>query len=419
MPFLLMNSMMNNHLKFLALAALINGTCFSMILPLLAPLTRQLHLSEFQGGVIVSAGAICMAIASIWIAKNKSNQSPQNLVNYGFIGMTITWALFTLILALGLEAFLPSVLIFILLVLSRASTGIFMAMPQIGLQSYVMTESTETTTRSKNMALFGAMNSFGMIVGPLATSLLLYGGLLFPMWFAVALLALVSLALSMFFKKKNDIRSDADKPSEQSSNTVLNQQNIIKQSLIWLVLGFSTYVAIVTLNMTAGFYIQDKFFLSSQQSALYFSQCMFVVGICLVVTQLLIVKVIKLQLHSLVLIGILTMCFGLLLSLYAQSIVVFQASYIFYGISVACLLPAFTTGAAQAVTQDSQVKMAGYCTATQAFGLIFGPLVSTYLYQFDQNLPFYFLFALMILVGICIGWVLVKKEEEVSSFVED
>ncbi|MEK5782125.1 MFS transporter, partial [Acinetobacter baumannii] len=131
-----------------------------------------------------------------------------------------------------------------------ASTGIFMAMPQIGLQSYVMTESAETTTRSKNMALFGAMNSFGMIVGPLATSLLLYGGLLFPMWFAVALLALVSLALSMFFKKKSDIRSDADKTSEQSSNTVLNQQNIIKQSLIWLALGFSTYVAIVTLNMT-------------------------------------------------------------------------------------------------------------------------------------------------------------------------
>jgi MFS family permease len=294
-----------------------------------------------------------------------------------------------------------------------------MAMPQIGLQSYVMTESAETTTRSKNMALFGAMNSFGMIVGPLATSLLLYGGLLFPMWFAVALLALVSLALSMFFKKTADIRSDADKTSEQSSNTVLNQQNIIKQSLIWLALGFSTYVAIVTLNMTAGFYIQDKFFLSSQQSAVYFSQCMVVVGICLVVTQLLIVKVIKLQLHSLVLIGILTMCFGLLLSLYAQSIVVFQASYIFYGISVACLLPAFTTGAAQAVTQDSQVKMAGYCTATQAFGLIFGPLVSTYLYQFDQNLPFYFLFALMILVGICIGWVLVRKEEEMSSFVED
>ncbi len=419
MPFLLMNSMMNNHLKFLALAALINGTCFSMILSLLAPLTRQLHLSEFQGGVIVSAGAICMAIASIWVAKNKSNQSPENLVNYGFMGMTITWALFTFILALGLEAFLPSVLIFILLVLSRASTGIFMAMPQIGLQSYVMTESTETPTRSKNMALFGAMNSFGMIVGPLANSLLLCGGLLFPMWFAVALLALVSLALSMFFKKKSDIRSDADKPSEQSSNIVLNQRNIIKQSLIWLALGFSTYVAIVTLNMTAGFYIQDKFFLSSQQSALYFSQCMVVVGICLVVTQLLIVKVIKLQLHSLVLIGILTMCFGLLLSLYAQSIVVFQASYIFYGISVACLLPAFTTGAAQAVTQDSQVKMAGYCTATQAFGLIFGPLVSTYLYQFDQNLPFYFLFALMILVGICIGWVLVKKGEEVSSFVED
>lgn len=49
-----------------------------------------------------------------------------------------------------------------------------------------------------------------------------------------------------------------------------------------------------------------------------------------------------------------------------------------------------TDGAAQAVSKDSQVKMAGYCTATQAFGLIFGPLASTYLYQFDQKTTFLF-----------------------------
>ena len=113
------------------------------------------------------------------------------------------------------------------------------------------------------------------------------------------------------------------------------------------------------------------------------------------------------------------MVIGLILSLSAIHIWMFQISYLFYGVGVASLLPAFTTGAAQSVTQAAQVKMAGYCTATQAFGLIFGPLVSTYLYQFDQNLPFHFLFALMILVGICIGWVLVKKGAEVISFVED
>lgn len=403
MPFLLLILIMNNHFKFLAFAALINGTCFSMILPLLAPLTRQLHLSEFQGGVIVSAGAICMAIASLWVAKQKNNHSPNQLVNYGFWGMTLTWAIFTFILYLGIQALLPTLIIFILLVLSRASTGIFMALPQIGLQSYVMTQCNEIDARTKNMALFGAMNSFGMIVGPLATSLLLFGGLLFPMWIAVSSLGLLSIALGIVLHKNNNLQPNLAN-QQQEKNKIEDDQAILKQSFIWLLLGFATYVAIVTLNMTAGFYLQDKFDLSSQQSAVYFSQCMLVVGVSLVVAQLLIVKVFKFQIQNLVMIGLFNMCLGLLISLYASDIMIFQASYIFYGISVACLLPAYTTGAAQAVSAQAQVKMASYCTATQALGLIVGPLLSTALYQSGNYLPFVFLLLSTLLLGCGFIW---------------
>lgn len=418
MPFLLMILMMNNNLKFLALAALINGTCFSMILPVLAPLTRQLHLSEFQGGLIVSAGAICMAIASIWIAKNKSNRSPNQLVNYGFWGMTFTWAIFTLILYLGTQGILPTLLIFTLLVFSRASTGIFMALPQIGLQSYVMSHALEADERSKQMAMFGAMNSFGMIIGPFATSILLFGGLLFPMWIAVALLAFVSIALSIFFGKTPLVQSHVSTNKVEESSS-LDNEPILKQSLIWLALGFVTYVAIVTLNMTVGFYIQDTFYLTSQQSAVYFAQCMLVVGVCLVLSQFLIVNVFQLKLNSLVVIGLVTMCCGLLLSLYAPTIFAFQASYIFYGVSVACLLPAFTTGAAQAVSQQSQVKMASFCTAAQALGLVVGPLLSTFLYRFSTYFPFYLLLLLTMSIGLYFCWILLCKEHETALLSND
>lgn len=71
-------------------------------------------------------------------------------------------------------------------------------------------------------------------------------------------------------------------------------------------------MAIVTLNMTAGFYIQDHFHLSSQQSAIYFSQCMLIVGFSLVITQILIVKVLHLKLKALVLVGTFSMVIGLI-----------------------------------------------------------------------------------------------------------
>lgn len=75
-----------------------------------------------------------------------------------------------------------------------------------------------------------------------------------------------------------------------------------------------------------------------------------------------------------------------------------------YGIAVACLLPVFTTGAAQAVPQQAQMKMASYCTATQALGLIVGPLLSTALYQYASYLPFAFLLFSTLLLGCYFVW---------------
>ena len=198
------------------------------------------------------------------------------------------------------------------------------------------------------------------------------------------------------------------KHDEGKQNTILDQKQPVKiehsfslkPAIPWLILGFTTYMAIVTLNMTAGFYIQDHFHLSSQQSAIYFSQCMLIVGFSLVITQILIVKVLHLKLKALVLVGTFSMVIGLILSLSAIHIWMFQISYLFYGVGVASLLPAFTTGAAQSVTQAAQVKMASICTATQAIGLIVAPLLSTFLYQFGIHLPFYLLLILMVTVAV-------------------
>lgn len=397
---------MQRNFKLLAWATLANGTCFSMILPLLAPLIRELGLTELQGGMIVSAGAICMAIASILIAKNKNIQTPYQLMHYGFWGMTITWAIFTLILYLGIDQSLAPIAIFILLILSRASTGAFMAMPQIGLQSYVMQHLTDNAQRSQKMAMYGAMNSLGMIIGPFLTSILLIGGILLSMWVAVILLIIFSILLIVFFQKDVSVPRDSIQQASSKSESI---EFSIKPALPWLILGFSTYVAIVTLNMTAGFYIQDHFQLNTQQSASYFAQCMLIVGFSLVLTQIMIVKVVKLSLKALIGLGLTLMIAGILLSLNANQMIYFQASYGLYGVGVACLLPAFTTGAAQSVSQNAQVKMASLCTAIQALGLIVAPLFSTFLYHYSIHLPFYLLLVLMVSVGAHLAWILARQ----------
>lgn len=173
----------------------------------------------------------------------------------------------------------------------------------------------------------------------------------------------------------------------------------LKKSTIWLILGFSLYIAIITLNLTAGFYIQDKFQFNIQQSALYFSQCLLIVGIVSVLMQIAISKWLKWSLTQLLMVGLSTMLVGLILSIYTQQIVIFQLAYVFYGIAVACLMPAFTTGASQSVSINLQTKIAALCTMAQALSLIVAPLMSTGLYQLNIIFPYYLLVSIFLMLS--------------------
>ena len=386
---------MNSNNKIFIAGSLANGACFSMILPLLAPFIRQLGLTELQGGALVSAGALVMAISAIYISKQTQKFSIYQLLSIGFIGMAITWGLFAAVLSYGLIYSMSFIVLFSLLILIRASTGFFMAMPQIALQSYVMTAFQSEQERSQNMAKFGALNSLGVVIGPLATTLLLTWSMLTPLWGAVAILTAMAAWIVLGFQGK------------------LQWSKLG----IWLLLGFSLYVAIVTLNLTAGFYIQDRFHFDTYQSAMYFSQCSLIVGIALVLMQLAISKWFKWSIKQLLWIGLVTMVLGLLLSLSTSQIWTFQAAYIFYGIAVACLIPAFTTGAAQTAPATLQTKIASLCTATQALSFVFAPLLSTGLYQWNQHLPYSFLLALMTGLMMYFSFKHIQANKDLSSVV--
>lgn len=406
--------MKQNNKIFIA-ASLANGASFSMILPLLAPLVRKLQLSELQAGAMVSIGALLMACVAIYISKNQTKFSIYQLLSIGFIGMAVTWGLFSGVLMYGLTAQISVMLLFTLLMLARASTGVFMAMPQIALQTHVMTSYEEEQLRSKTMSKFGALNSVGVVFGPFLTTLLLAWGMMTPLWAAIAILSIISVVIVVLFDQQKPKDASSENSISLESTSTLAQQSksldsdevltegknfSLKRSMAWLVLGFSLYLAIVTVNLTAGFYIQDHFKTSVLQGATYFSQCSLLVGISLVVMQVLISKKLKWSVYTLLWVGLVAMSIALWISVSTEHLRVFQLAYVLYGVSVACLIPAFTTGAAQTAPKHQQAKVASWCTATQALSFVIGPILSTGLYQWHTSYPYYFLmltmFALMV-----------------------
>lgn len=418
----------NNYIWMMA--TLLNGISLSMILPLLAPLIRLLKISELQAGLMVSASALLMSLTAIWISKKTKFQNHYYLLSIGFIGMSITWGLFSGVISYELMYSMPIGLLFALLLLTRSSISFFMAMPQIALQSYVMTRYLDETIRSQKMATFGALNSGGLILGPFLTTLLIIWGILIPLWLAVLLLAVMSMLIVGLYQHKVEnaqqqqttshdpnhrdlihqlaveehvqdalLQKEISQQDSNHSKLVCLSEDDLKKSMIWLILGFSLYIAIITLNLTAGFYIQDKFQFNIQQSALYFSQCLLIVGIVSVLMQIAISKWFKWSLTQLLMVGLSTMLVGLILSIYTQQIVIFQLAYVFYGIAVACLMPAFTTGASQSVSINLQTKIAALCTMAQALSLIVAPLMSTGLYQLNIIFPYYLLVSIFLMLS--------------------
>ena len=395
----------NHNNKILLLACIANGASFSMILPLLAPLTRELQLTELQGAALISISSFCMALAAVYISKSQQKFSVYQLLSVGFVGMTLTWAIFSAMLMYGLFSSISASLLFVLLMLSRAATGLFMAMPQIALQTHVMTQAHTEKQRSKNIAKFGVLASLGMMVGPLLTTLLLAAGIFVPLWIAILILALLSGVILIGYSTDHydqvlpvETASLAQHHQTKSEHTYQNQPVSFSadKTMIWLILGFSLYLAIVTLNLTAGFYIQDYFQLSARQGAVYFSQCVFIAAISLALMQMLISKYLQCTVQQLLWVGLVSMLTGLIISFSTDQLIIFQTGYVLYGVSIACLTPAFTTGAAQTTPQEMQTKIAAWCTATQALSFVVGPLISAGLYQLNPSVPYYFLTILMV-----------------------
>ena len=61
--------------------------------------------------------------------------------------------------------------------------------------------------------------------------------------------------------------------------------------------------------------------------------------------------------------------------------------------------------------------MASLCTAIQALGLIIAPLLSTFLYHYAINLPFYLLGVLMFSVGLYLAWILMLQNKTSTKLV--
>ena len=346
--------------------------------PVFPPLARELGLSELEAGIIISVTALVFAACSPFWGRLSERAGRKPVFITGLVGAGIGLGLFAIAAQLGLSGIIAGGLLLAALLATRVAAGVFMGGAPVSAQAF-MADITETSDRSAGMALIGAANGLGTLLGPALAALLVTFGLIVPFYAGAAVILLAALVLAFFMPTSPRLQRLEKPPALRPWD-----------HRIWpfLFLGFTTVTVIVLLQVTLGFYLIDRFGLTPVEAAQMSGVTLFTVGIALALIQGVLVTRFKWSPRTLLRAGMPIMAAGLLGAALAPSLALLIAAFAVMGTGAGLLFPGFTSGASLAVSEDEQGSVAGLNTATNGAGAVVGPLIGTGLYQLDIAAPY-------------------------------
>ncbi|WP_098746223.1 MFS transporter [Paenibacillus sp. EZ-K15] len=362
-----------------------------IIAPVMPPLIRELGLSETHSGLIISLGSIAMAVMGPVWGNLSDSKGRKPVIVFGFIGMFVSYMLFTAVMYLGLHDRISGALLILLLIVTRAMVGFFIPAVPSSAQAYIA-DVTDEKGRSAGMALLGSANGLGLVLGPAIAggfaliSLIapLYAGALLPVIAVVAVLYLVP----------------ATKPVIQQKAPRVNPFQ--KGVRLYLFAGLATMLGIITVQVIGGFYYQDQLDLTTQETARMISLSLMISGVAMIVTQGLQMKKLKWPPKAMILIGAVLLMASMLLLLFTGSLISYFIAFFLFGVGTGLMMPGFMAGASLAVSREQQGGVAGLVSAVQGIAAMISPILSTTLYRVDKHLPFALIGIIVLLMALVV-----------------
>ncbi len=360
--------------------------------PLLAPLVRELGLSETQGGLIITAAALMFALGSPFWGGRSERWGRKPVLLLSLLGFSLGFGAFAVAAQLGLREALPPLVVFGGLVLTRAVAGFLMGGAPVAAQAFIA-DTTSGEERTSGIALLGAANGLGFIIGPALGAALASFGLLAPLYAAAVLPLLAALLVAARLPATPPRQPDGDSRRLRPGDARIWP---------WLLVGLTIIVALVGVQVTAGFLFQDRLNLTPQQTAQTLGAALVTVGIANLVAQLGIIRTFKVPPLTLLRVGLPLAVLGFAILVVADTLPLLVLSFVIAGLGLGLALPGYTAAATLEVTPDEQGAVAGLTTAAQGFGAMTGPLIATSLYQLRPEYPYLLTCALLSLVALAV-----------------
>lgn len=347
--------------------------------PIIAPLSREVGLAEWQVGATISAAAVMIVITSQFWGRRSQSWGRKPVLVAAFALATTTMTLFGLLAWLGTRGVVVGVVLFLLFVVLRGiAFGAAIAAVPTTAQAYIADVTTDEATRVKGMAGIGAVQGVAMVAGSVVGGFLSAFDLLAPL-VAVPVLLAAGLTLVALRLRREPRHELVERPKRISP----------RDPRVWpfLLAGFGMFTALGFIQVIIGFIIQDRLRLDAEATGLATGGALLAAGVGIIVAQAVIVPRSGWPPSTLLRAGGVGALIGFGLLAPDLGATPLFVAILLIGLGLGTAMPGYTAGPTLLVDRDEQGGLAGLTGATTGLTFVVAPTAGTALYGLSTTLP--------------------------------
>ncbi|MFV0535036.1 MAG: MFS transporter [Cumulibacter sp.] len=380
------------QIRLLLVAVLLIYLAQMTLNPIIAPLSREVGLAEWQVGVTISTAAVMVVLTSQYWGRRSQSLGRKPVLVAAFGLATAAMILFALLAWLGMRGAVTGVALFVLFVALRGiGFGAAIAAVAPTAQAYIADVTVEEKARVKGMAGVGAMQGLAMIGGSVIGGVLSAFGLIAPL-IAVPVLLLVGLALIVFRLRREPRHELVETPTRVSP----------LDARVWpfLLAGFGMFTALGFVQVITGFIVQDRLGLDASTTGLVTGAALLVAGVGMILAQAVIVPRSGWSPPTLLRVGGVIAFAGFLVLVPDNGPALLFIANLLIGVGLGIAMPGYTAGPTLLVSRVEQGGLAGLIGATTGLTFVIAPTAGTALYGLWAPLPIIVGAATMALVTV-------------------
>jgi MFS family permease len=366
------------QLAVLITGLMATGIGQSLVFAILAPLGREVQLSELQITSVIAVSALVFGLSSPHWGRLSDRVGRKPVIITGLVGYSVGTLFFTSTFYAAMAGAVSGTAVYVLALLTRVCQAMVMSATNPASTAYAA-DHTSRSERTRTMARLGTANSMGTILGPAVSGALATLGLLAPLYFAAALAALAALWVWRALPRTPPkLRGK----HERAARLRYTDPRIA----LLLVTAVGVFVGFSGIQQTLGFTLQDKMGLSGIETAQLTGAALLVTATSTLLTQLTVMQRLQLRPTQFIRIGLLSLLIGAGIISGFDSFAVLAAGMAFLGAGTAMCMPSISAGASLAVEPMEQGAAAGLVASCPAIGFSIGPVVAGALYQVNAAL---------------------------------